>query len=70
MDVTKFHKLREAIGTMKHNYLQILANRDYLLEWDCTCFDAFKGKEVDELTHELDAIIDSLESAHLALCES
>lgn len=56
---------------MKHNYLQLLSDRDYLLEWDCTCYDALKGKEeVDKFTHELDVTMESLESAQLALHES
>lgn len=65
LSLAEFHALRAAIGIMKQNYLQLLADRDYLLEWDCTCYDALKGKEeeVDELTHELEVTMDSLESA-------
>lgn len=70
--LAEFHALREAIGIMKQNYLQLLADRDYLLEWDCTCYNALKGKEeeVDELTHELEVTINSLERAQSALRES
>lgn len=70
--LAEIHALREAIGMMKQNYLKLLADRDFLLEWDCICYDALKGKEeqVDELTHELEVTMDSLQSAELALQES
>ena len=53
-------------------FLQLLADRDYLLEWDCTCYDALRRKEeeVDELTQELEVTMDSLESAQSELRES
>ena len=57
---------------MKQNYLQLLADRDFLLEWDCICYVALQGKEekVDKITHELEVTMDSLQSAQLALQES
>ena len=60
--LAEIHALREAIGMMKQNYLQLLADRDFLLEWDCICYVALQGNEekIGKLTHELDVTLDSL----------
>lgn len=70
--LAEIHALREAIGMMKQNYLQLLADRDFLLEWDRICYVALQGKEekVDKLTHELEVTSDFLQGAQLALQES
>ena len=33
---------------------------DFLLKRDRVCYDASRGKEVDEFTHDLDVTVDSL----------
>ena len=48
---------------MKQNYLQLLANRDFLLEWDCIYVALQRNKKVDKLTHELEVTMNSLQSA-------
>lgn len=70
--LAEIHALREAIGMMKQNYLKLLADRDFLLEWDHICYVALQGNEekVDKLAHELKVTMDSLQSAQLALQES
>ena len=39
----EYHALRETIKIMRHNYLQLLVDRRFLLERDCICYDAMRG---------------------------
>ena len=70
--LAEIHALQEAIGMMKQNYLQLLVDKDFLLEWGHICYVALQGNEekVDKLTHELEVTMDLLQSAQLALQES
>ena len=47
---------------MKHNYSQLVANKDYLLEWSSTYYETLLEKEEEavELTQELEVTADSL----------
>ena len=54
--------LREAVRILKHSYSLLVDDRDYLLKWGSTCYEALLGKEeVVELTRELEVMVDSLQ---------
>lgn len=62
LSLAEVHALREAVRILKHSYSQLVDDRDYLLEWGSTCYEALLGKEkeVVELTWELEVTVDSL----------
>ena len=52
--------------------MQLVADRDYLMEWGSTTYDALltKEDEVSELTRQLEVTSEFLESTQLAFKES
>ena len=52
--------------------MQLVADRDYLMEWGSIAYDAFLAKEdeVSELTEQLEVTSEILESTQLAFKES
>lgn len=52
--------------------MQLVANRDYLMEWGSTTYDALltKEDEVSELTQQLEVTSEFLESTQLDFEES
>lgn len=57
--------------TMKSNYLNLLSDRDHLLDLAVICLDALRRKEeVDNLTSELVNTKNSLETTEVALQEA
>ena len=72
LSLTEIHSLWEVIWILRQNYKQLVANRDYLIEWGNTAYDALlvKEDEVSELTQQLEVTSEFLESTQLAFEES
>ena len=61
LSLLEIHSLREVARIIKHNYLQLLVDTNYLLEWGCSCYDALMGKyEVVDPMHELEVTLEIL----------
>ena len=72
LSLIEIHSLWEAIQILRQNYMQLVADRNYLVEWGSTAYDALLAKEdeVSELTLQLEVTSEILESTQLAFEES
>jgi hypothetical protein len=71
LSLTEIHALREAVRMLRQDYLQMVADRDHLVEWGSTAYEALLDREeVSELTHELTATTEALEDTQRNLQES
>jgi len=70
--LTEIHSLWEAIQILRQNYMQLVADRDHLMEWGSAAYDALLDKEdeVSELTQQLVVTSKILDSTQLAFEES
>lgn len=63
LSLVEVHALREAVRVLRQDYLQLVADRDHLVEWGSTDYEALLDREgeVSELTQELTATTEALE---------
>lgn len=45
LSLEEFHALQETVKIMRHNYLHLLEDCNYLLKRDYICYEALLGKE-------------------------
>lgn len=71
LSLIEIHSLCEVVKILRQDYLQMVADRDHLVEWGSTAYEALmdREEEVSELTQELIATSEALEGTQRALQE-
>lgn len=72
LSLIEIHSLREGVMILRQDYLQLVADRDHLVEWGSMTYEALmdREEEVSELTEEITTTSEALEGTQWALQES